>query len=124
MVFKRRVMKGNVFEEALDGEKALVAGLGAVAAAVMSVFEVLEESQNRFNVQIQQGDGGNAPMGVEVVDQELEGIAVALDGVGTEGPLLLKIELEEIVKVLGQAGVHRCLKTRWREAWVRSSKAL
>ena len=48
------MIQGYIFEEALDGDKALIAGLGTVSPTTVGVLEIVEEGQDGFDVQIKQ----------------------------------------------------------------------
>ena len=95
--FESRGMKGEVLKEALDGGQAQVTALGTVASAADGVLQVGQEGENGLGVDILNGQGlRSAFSGAEVGKQELEGIAVALDRVRAERPLIAKIDLEEV----------------------------
>ncbi|MCG3205671.1 MAG: hypothetical protein KCHDKBKB_02393 [Elusimicrobia bacterium] len=77
-------MKGEIFEEALDREQPMIAGLRQVSSAGGFVFQILEEGQNGFDVEL--GDihrPGFPALSLKILKQELKGVSVTFDGVGT-----------------------------------------
>src|SRR5947207_873603 len=111
---EKRVMERHVIKEALDGGQTLISGLRAVATSFGRVFQVLQKCQNRFRGEVFQSRHMLKPaLAVKILDQELERIAVAANRVEADGPLFLKIGLEEILQEIGQ--LHNRLKARRRQ---------
>lgn len=77
-------MKRKIFEEALDSEQPMIAGLRQVASAGGLVFQILEESQDGFDVELNDiHRSGFSALSLKVLKQELKGVSVTFDGVGT-----------------------------------------
>ncbi len=115
VMIEGRMVQGNEMEEALDGDETLIAGLRAVAPTYLGIFEVLEEGEDGFDVQLDQGGVQKAAARSQKMQKKFEGIAIAFDGVGAERSLLEQIPLEEFFKLPGQVGGHEDLRTRWSD---------
>ena len=84
-------------EEALDCGQAQIPALCAVAPAADRVLQVAQEGENGLCVEILYGQGLRASsFGAEIGEQELECVAVALDRIWADRPLVPKINVEEV----------------------------
>jgi hypothetical protein len=107
----RRMQKGEVMKEALDRRQALIAGFRGVPPPTERIFQVLEEVQDSFEVQVSNAGQMVWPvLGLKILDQQLKGVAITMDGVKTESPLFVKIGMEEIFEQRRE--IHECLKAR------------
>ncbi len=92
-----RDMEGEILEEALDCGQAQIPALCAVAPAADRVLQVAQEGENGLCVEILYGQGLRASsFGAEIGEQELECVAVALDRIWADRPLVPKINVEEV----------------------------
>jgi hypothetical protein len=111
--FMGRLVDQEILEERLDGSQTLVAGEGGVAPSVVLVFEVLEEDENDFDLEITNGErtGGSA-VGGEISDKQPEGITIAFEGVSAQLPLITEVGEKETSEMRGEDRAHRGRRRR------------
>lgn len=83
--FQRRMVKRQVSEERLNHCQPLIACPSRVPSPVLRALQVLKKRQRVLDVNVGDAQGArNVTSVVKVGGQKLEGVAVALDGVGTQ----------------------------------------
>ena len=81
-------------DEGADGGQTRIAGLNAVASIL---FEVIEERQDDGRIEVVERERVGLPLAVliEKGEQQTEGVAIGVDGLGADGPLLHEMVGEE-----------------------------
>lgn len=115
MFFEAWAMDGEILEERMDGGEAMVSGTCRVSSPAIGFLQVLEKSEDGLGVEASDRQRLAARMlGFYIADEELEGIAVAFDGVGTKCAVLAEVYLKEVLEMRGKIAGHDFLKTRFR----------
>lgn len=104
----------NVLEERLDSGQALVAGARRAASPAFGIFQMLEEGQDRLDVDIFKAKEVCSPPRAQKGDEKLEGIAITADRVEAQALLPVQIGVEKGVKMFLEVVCHRFLKVRAR----------
>jgi len=102
-----RLKDEEVFEKGLDGGKALVTGDGTVSSSNVFVFEMLEEIEDVFDLEVFDCEGASRPSaGSEELKEETEGVPVAFQGEGAYAAVLSEIGEEERFEMRSQVVGH------------------
>jgi len=105
--FEIRVVEREIFEKGLDGGQPLIARFRRVVPAVCGIFQILKEAKDGFGVQVLDAQRPGARiLETEISDQELEGVAVASDGVEAYAFLPTQVGVEEFREMVLEVACH------------------